>query len=116
MTLSKYIPDRTDRKKMLKALEGTYNTHTHTPDTPLHLPVGEWLKLVLSLPEETAYMYADALRSINIHTGQQLVSNVTYEEVESQLSGVGVLQGHKKAIKILMRNYAAAAAAAEKKA
>ena len=113
MTLSKYIPDRTDRKKLLKALEGAHtthtHTHTHTPATPLHLPAGEWLKLMLSLPEETAHIYADALRNINVHTGQQLLSDVTYEEVEAQLVGVSVLQGHKKAIKILMRTYAAKA-------
>ena len=100
MTLSKYIPDRQDRKKLLKALEGE-----GAPQPPLHLPVGEYLKHVLSVADDTAGRYADALRGMQIHTGVQLMG-AQYEEIESSLGPI-LLQGHKKALKILLRAAAA---------
>ncbi len=107
MTLGKYVPDRQDRKKILKALNDDYgNGSSQIASNLLHLPVGEYLKHLLSVPDEVAGLYAEGLGGMNVHTGAQLCQ-ASYEEVEVNLAGV-LLQGHKKALKILLRTSAAA--------
>jgi len=49
--------------------------------------------------------YAEGLRGMNVHTGAQLCQ-ASYEEVEMNLAS-SLLQGHKKALKILLRASAA---------
>ena len=108
MTLGKYIPDRQDRKKLIKALnddEGMGSNQQMEP-APLHLPMGEYLKHVLSVSDEVAGRYAEGLRGMNVHTGAQLCQ-ASYEEVEMNLAA-SLLQGHKKALKILLRASAVA--------
>ncbi len=101
MSLRNYVPDQKDRKKLIKALDGE-----QPPSPPLHLPAAEYLKHVLSVADDTAGRYAEGLRGLQVHTGAQLVGG-SYEEIESSL-GPTLLQGHKKALKILLRTHATA--------
>jgi len=107
MTLGKYVPDRQDRKRILKALhDDDGNGSGHICSNLKHLPVGEYLKHLLSVPDEMAGRYAEGLGGMNVHTGAQLCQ-ASYDEVELNLAGI-LLQGHKKALKILLKTSAAA--------
>ena len=73
------------------------------PLPPTHLPAFEWLIQLLSIPQDTALRYADALRGgLAVHTGEELLGK-RYEEVEPVLVDVGILQGHRKAVKVLLK-------------
>lgn len=103
MSLPKYIPDRADRKKLLKALDEELGSGATPELPPPHLPIYEFLIQLLSIPQDTALCYADALRgNMGINSGEQLL-NKKYDEVAPVLVSAGILQGHRKAIKVLLK-------------
>lgn len=107
-SLGKFVPDRTDRKRLVKALGEELGLPLASPELPplppLHLPIFAWVLQLLSLPQESAMRYAEALRGVGVHTGEELLHK-DFAEVEPALVSVGaILPGHRKAIRVLLKH------------
>lgn len=106
--LGKFVPDRMDRKRLVKALGEELGLPITSPELPplppTHLPVFEWVFQLLSLPHEVAMRYAEALRGLGVHTGAELLQK-EFGEVEPALASIGgILPGHRKAIKVVLKH------------
>ena len=107
MTRHPHPHHRQRQKKIVKALEEEVGLPLASAELPAlpppHLPVYEWTLQLLSVPEDTAMRFAEALRGhLGVHTGEQLLRKDFAADVEPALAGVW-LQGHRKAIKVILK-------------